>query len=181
MNIYDHKQKWQRRENESPNGAAYYSGGLFSEATCDPIVRLSHASPHQTRSQLKCSSPACQGAKTKYINSGKQISSVTLIWPQKPPSYGDAALAVWSVTPGDSKQTFRTSKKKKKKCFVSAFDKILYPAPPPHFCAFVLFSNRPFSIFHQLVFTKRLARCDSTLRRWRDSLAGPPPPEETRH
>lgn len=114
MNIYDHKQKWRRRENESLNGATYYSGGLFSGATCHPIVRLSHASPHQTRSQLKCSSPACQGAKTKYINSGKQISSVTLIWLQKAPSYGDAALAGWSVTPGDSKQTFRTSKKKKK-------------------------------------------------------------------
>lgn len=99
----------------------------------------------KTRSQLKCSSPACQGAKTKYINSGKQISSVTLIWLQKPPSYGDAALAVWSVTPGDSKQTFRTSKKEKK-CFVSAFDKILYPH---HLLIFVLycFQIDPFPFF----------------------------------
>lgn len=96
-----------------PNGAASFGGGLFSEATCDPIVRLSHASPHQTRSQLKCSSPACQSAKTKYINSGKQISSVTFIWLQKTASYGDAALAVRSVPPADTKQTFSHFKKQK--------------------------------------------------------------------
>lgn len=146
MNIYDHKQKWQRRENESPNGAAYYSGGLFSEATCDPIVRLSHASPHQTRSQLKCSSPACQGAKTKYINSGKQISSVTLIWLQKPPSYGDAALAVWSVTPGDSKQTFRTSKKKKN-LLSQRLTRFCIPHHLPIFVRLYCFQIDPFPFF----------------------------------
>lgn len=76
---------------------------------------------------------------------------------------------------GRLQANFSHFKKKIKKCFVSAVDKILYGAPPPHFYVFVLFSNRLFSIFHQLVFTKRLASCDSTLRRWRDSLAGFPP------
>lgn len=146
MNIYDHKRKWQRRENESPNGAAYYGGGLFSEATCDPIVRLSHASPHQTRSQLKRSSPACQGAKTKYINSGKtniichtHLATETTFLPRRRSRCFGLFLR---ATPS---KLFSLSRKKKEKMFrLSVWQDFVSRASPSflclHFC-FPLFTS----------------------------------------
>lgn len=156
MNIYDQEQKWQRCENESLNGAASFGGGLFSESTCDPIVRLSHASPHQTRSQLKCSSPACQSAKTKYINSGKQISSVTFIWLQKNGFLRRRYSRCSLCSAGRHQANFFTLQKtkKQKQNFVSAIDKILHRALPSQVCVFVPFSNKLFSTFHQPVFRR---------------------------